>query len=232
MRGVFITGTDTGVGKTRVGCALAHALTARGERVRVRKPVESGAPDIAGGRQPQDAAMLRLAAGAHEPLATVCPYPLRAPISPERAAALEGRDIGLDLLVEAARRDAADGLVLAEGAGGFYSPIARGALNADFATALGLPVLLVAADRLGTINHVLLTLEAVRTRGLPVAGVVLSQPLAGVDAEMDNAGELSRWLGTPVLRVPHGPPAGPETWRRDAAHLQPLVARLEAGAWA
>lgn len=228
MRGLFITGTDTGVGKTRVGTALAHALAARGVDVRVRKPVESGVADGPDGPVPQDAAALRLAAGAREPLATVCPYPLRAPLSPERAAALEGRTLALDALVAAVRDGADDGFVLAEGAGGFYSPVASGALNADLAAALGLPVLVVAADRLGTINHTLLTVEAARARGLEVAGVVLSQPAVPGDADMDNAGELARWLGRPVLPLPHGGDAGPEAWRREAALLAPLTGVLHA----
>lgn len=228
--GFFITGTDTGVGKTRVATALAHLCAARGLDVRVRKPVESGCPDGPDGRVPQDAMALRLAAGAREPIERVCRWRLRAPLSPERAAALEG----LELELEAVRRACVEGvepgnLLIAEGAGGFYSPIARGALNADLAAALGLPVVIVAADRLGTISHTLLTVEAVRMRGLAVAGVVLSQPLASADAEMDNAGELERWLGGPVLRLPHGGDPGPAAWQREADGLAPL---LDAGATA
>lgn len=226
MRGLFITGADTGVGKTRVATALAHALAARGVDLRVRKPVESGAPRGPDGPLPQDAFALRLAAGGREPLDRVCAHALRAPLSPERAAALEGLDLTLDALIAAVRRDVGDGVVLVEGAGGFHSPIARGALNADLARALGLPVLVVAADRLGTINHTLLTVEAVQARGLDVAAVVLSRPAPTADADMDNAGELSRWLGRPVLRLPHGAGSGPEAWRREAACLAPLADAL------
>ncbi|GAB6194862.1 dethiobiotin synthase [Lysobacter xanthus] len=231
MRGLFVTGTDTGVGKTRVSTALAHALAARGVDVRVRKPVESGAPDGPDGPLPQDASALRLAAGARESLATICPFALRAALSPERAAALEGIELELAALADAAVQGVGpSGLALVEGAGSFYSPIARGALNADLAQALGLPVLVVAADRLGTIGHTLLTVEAVRARGLVVAGVVLSQTFALPDAEMDNAGELSRWLERPVLRLPYGGAAGPDAWRREAALLEPVVRTLLADA--
>ena len=223
MRGLFVTGTDTGVGKTRAATALAHALATRGVDVRVRKPAESGVPDGPDGPMPQDAAALRLAAGAREPLSTVCAYALRAALSPERAAELEGVELVLDDLLAAARGDVGDGFALVEGAGGFYSPVARGALNADLAQALGLPVLVVAADRLGTINHTLLTVEAVRARGLDVAAVVLNQPAPSSDAEMDNAGELARWLGRPVVRLPHGTPCGPDTWRREAEHMASVV---------
>lgn len=228
--GFFITGTDTGVGKTRVSTALAHLCATRGIDVRVRKPVESGCPDGPGGRLPQDANALRVAAGGREPIAQVCRWALRAPLSPERAAALEGIDLELAAVHAACVEGVApDSLLLVEGAGGFYSPIARGALNADLAGGLGLPVVVVAADRLGCINHTLLTVEAVRMRGLAVAAVVLSQPAPPVDLEMDNAGELQRWLGGPVLRLPFGGAGGPDAWRREALHLAPLLAIAAPG---
>ena len=230
MHGLFVTGTDTGVGKTRVATALAHALAARGVRVHARKPVESGVDAREG---PLDAQALREAAGAHEPLERVCPLRLRAPLSPERAAALEGVALEPGDLVASVRAGTTDhGFVLVEGAGGFLSPIARGALNADLASALALPVLVVAADRLGTLNHTLLTVEAVRARGLAIAGVVLNAPVAGDTRAMDNAGELARWLGRPVFTLPHGDaPRGP-AWREDATHLASLLDALLDGAGA
>ncbi|HEY4559305.1 MAG TPA: dethiobiotin synthase [Lysobacter sp.] len=220
MHGFFVTGTDTGVGKTRVATAFAHALALRGLRVKVRKPVESGVDARTG---PADAQALREAAGAHEAIETVCALTLRAALSPERAAALEGVELPLSRLVDAARRDVADdGLLLVEGAGGFYSPIATGALNADLAVALGLPVLVVAADRLGALNHVLLTVEAVQRRGLEVAAIVLSRPAPVVDDGMDNAGDLRARLSMPVIALPHGAPAA-NAWRDEAALLAPLL---------
>ena len=227
-RGLFITGTDTGVGKTRIACALAHLLTSRGETVCVRKPVESGCLDGPGGRFAKDAVALRLAAGAREPLDLVCPYRLYAHLSPERAAALEDVAMSLDDLARASRAGVTDGdLVLVEGAGGFYSPTAEGVHNADLAVVLGLPVLIVAADRLGAINHTLLTIEAARTRGLRVVGVVLNQISAPRDAEMDNRGELARWLDVPVWRVPVGIADGPEAWRRESALVAPVADALQ-----
>jgi len=223
-RGIFITGTDTGVGKTRVGTALAHALTRRGWRVCARKPVESGCHAGPEGLLPQDAAALWHAAGQIEPLEIICRHRLRAPLSPERAAALEGTALDLGDLHTACLTDVGeDDFLLVEGAGGFYAPIARGALNADLAGGLGLPVLVVAADRLGTLNHTLLTIEAVRMRGLALAGVVLSQPLPQTDPQMDNAADLERWLQRPVLRLPHGTDAGVDAWQREAAGLSPLL---------
>ncbi len=223
-RGVFITGTDTGVGKTRVGAALAHLLSGRGLRVRPRKPVESGCPTGPDGLVPQDAAILREAAGCAEPLERICRYRLKAPLSPERAAALEGLALDLGGLHAVCLAGIGnDDFLLVEGAGGFYSPLARGALNADLAGALGLPVLVVAADRLGTLNHTLLTIEAVRMRGLALAGVVLNQPVAQADPKMDNAEDLERWLQMPVLRLPYGFGSGAEAWQQEAAALAPLA---------
>ena len=227
---MFITGTDTGVGKTRVGAALAHQLTGRGLCVRPRKPVESGCLTGPGGPLPQDAAVLREASGGAEPLERICRYRLQAPLSPERAAELEGMTLDLGELHAACLAGIGqDDFLLVEGAGGFYSPLARGALNADLAAGLGLPVLVVAADRLGTINHTLLTIEAVHMRGLALAGVVLNQPASQGDQLMDNAADLERWLQVPVLRFPHGSDCGVEAWRREAASLSPLADALLYG---
>ncbi|MHB8913224.1 MAG: ATP-dependent dethiobiotin synthetase BioD, partial [Lysobacter sp.] len=101
--------------------------------------------------------------------------------------------------------------------------LARGALNADLAGGLGLPVLVVAADRLGTLNHALLTVEAVRMRGLAVAGLILNQPAHQPDPAMDNAADLERWLQMPVLRLPHSSGSRVEVWRQEAALLAPLA---------
>ena len=234
--GLFITGTDTGVGKTWVGAALAYLLVGRGLIVRPRKPVESGC--VRGeddGLLPRDAEILHRAAQSPEPLERVCPYRLRAALSPERAAALEGLDLNLDRLVAACRAGVGeDDFLLVEGAGGFYSPLAAGALNADLATALGLPVLVVVADRLGAINHTLLTVEAVTQRGLKVVGVVLNQATPVTDREMDNAADLARWLGRPVTRVPHcsAPPTGAPACAELAPYLDEPLRWLIDGAWA
>jgi dethiobiotin synthetase len=167
---------------------------------------------------------LREAAGTMETLDRVCTYRFQAPLSPERAAALEGVTIGLGQLHAACWSgiESSD-FLLVEGAGGFHSPLAHGALNADLASGLGLPVLVVAADRLGTLNHTLLTVEAVRMRGLALAGVVLNQPAHQPDPAMDNAADLERWLQMPVLRMPYRPDCGVGAWRREAALLAPLA---------
>jgi dethiobiotin synthetase len=203
MQGLFITGTDTGVGKTYIGTALTRSLTSQGQRVRVRKPVESGCAETPEGLLPADAAALHAAAGACEPLDRVCRYRLRHALSPELAARIEGVDYRLADLRDFALRDLPpDDFLLVEGAGGFYSPLAADGLNADLAERLRLPVLLVVADRLGCINHALLSLEAIEARGLRLAGLVMNT-LQAPDPEqtgMDNAGDLERLTGQRVIR--------------------------------
>ncbi len=227
--GYFVTGTDTGVGKTRVGTALAHAWASRGLDVRVRKPVESGCAERDGGLHPLDAEALRRASATHEPLDRVCRYRLRTPVSPERAAVLEGVDFDVRSLTAACLDGAGGDIRMVEGAGGFYSPIARGALNADLAVGLELPVLLVASDRLGTLNQCLLSIEAIERRGLALAAVVLSRPRADTadDPAMDNAADLARWTSVPVHVLPFGG-MGDAPWSTDAVHLAPLADRLAA----
>lgn len=200
QRGLFVTGTDTGVGKTHISAILAHQLNHRGLVVRPRKPVESGCLRGEGGLIPVDAATLQVAAGSDELLAQICPYRFESALSPERAAALADKSLTLDDVTAVCRRGVAvSDFLLVEGAGGFYSPLASGVLNADLAFALSLPVLLVASNRLGVINQTLLAVEAIKRRGLTLAAVILNQVTADIDPQMDNAAELSRWLGKPVL---------------------------------
>jgi dethiobiotin synthetase len=204
LRGFFITGTDTGVGKTVVACALIRALRAAGRHVSPRKPVESGCEARGEGLFPADGAALRDA--AREPLAdlaTVTPYRFRHALSPDRAARLADRTLSISALREAClagHPPQAD--LVVEGAGGFYSPLASDGLNADLAQALGLPVVIVAPDRLGVINHVLLTAEAVHNRGLELALVVLNACDTAGPEGMDNAADLEAHLDCPVLRFP------------------------------
>jgi dethiobiotin synthetase len=203
-RGIFITGTDTGIGKTRVGVALAALLVRRGLRVRVRKPVESGCAPL-----PADAAALRAAAGFQEPLERICPYPLAAPLSPPRAAAIAGRELRLATLIAACRAGVQPGdFLLVEGAGGFLSPLAADGLNADLAVALSLPVLLVAEDRLGAVHQALASAEAIARRNLTLAAVILNAVRTPPDPRLENAAALAAHLDAPILTLPHLAPAG------------------------
>jgi dethiobiotin synthetase len=204
--GLFITGTDTGVGKTVVATAVAASLMARGVAVCPRKPVESGCARGPMGLFPADAVALREAAGSREPLTRICSWPLAAPLSPERAATLVRLHLTLEDLTRACRAGVGPGdFLLVEGAGGFLSPLAPGVRNAELAVALGLPVLLVVADRLGCLNHTLLTAEAIANRGLRLAAVVLNRRGSAAVAGMDNAADLTCWLGQAVYRLPELP---------------------------
>jgi len=209
QRGLFITGTDTGVGKTQIATALAHHLATLGTAVRVRKPVESGADrDASGALYPTDAIALNHAAGEPEPLKIVCPFPMSAAISPQRAATLDGCPVHMTQVhVACLRGIAAQHVLIVEGAGGFNSPLCEDGLNADLAERLELPILLVVADRLGCINHFLLTLEAITRRGLSVQAIVLNQihPPSRKPALMDNAADLASWCDPPVISIPWQP---------------------------
>ena len=182
---IFITGTDTRVGKTLVACGLAALLKECGYRVGVMKPVETGCEERDGQLFPQDAYYLKESSGCAEPLERICPYRLRAPLAPSVAAEMEGVKIDIDRLTSLyAEINSAHDVTLVEGAGGLLVPILPHYTYADLAKLLKLPLVVVAANRLGAINHLLLTLEHASCRGLRVLGYVLnhleSQPsLAG-----------------------------------------------------
>ncbi|MGL4550004.1 MAG: dethiobiotin synthase [Gemmataceae bacterium] len=183
MRGLFITGTDTGVGKTRVACAIARAWRAQGRDFRVLKPVATG--------DGEDTRALGAAAGDPD-LAGITPFHFAAPAAPPVAARIEGRELSLADLIQAVRRRAAGtGALLVEGVGGLLCPLTAAETVADLIAALGLPAVVVARRSLGTLNHTLLTLEVARARGLDVRGVIVSEtaPPAGA-ADETNVEEL------------------------------------------
>jgi dethiobiotin synthetase len=195
--GLFVTGTDTGVGKTVVSCALARALRAGGFDVGVMKPCETGV--TAAG--PLDALALRAAAGADDPLEDVCPLAFALPAAPAVAARAEARTVDLGIVRKAAARlRACHDVLLVEGAGGALVPLAPGVAMADLALELALPVLVVARGALGTINHTLLTLEALASRGIALAGVVLSHGASALSApDAANLAWLREALGPRLL---------------------------------
>lgn len=205
MRGVFVTGTDTGCGKTAVACALARAAVRAGVRVRVVKPVETGCPDANGDRRPADAHALAHAAGDRRAISEICPYALRPAAAPEAAARCEGVRLDPERIRMAVERaaDGADGVIV-EGAGGLLVPLTPTLDMADLAGMLGLPLLVVARAALGTINHTRLTLEVADARRLSVAGVVVSHTRADLpEDEALNLGILEARLGGRLLGVLH-----------------------------
>jgi dethiobiotin synthetase len=184
---IFITGTDTGCGKTTVGRAIAAALRARGVRVGVLKPFETGCALDGDRLRAADAEALARAAGCDLHPEVVCPNRLALPASPQRAAEAEGVHLDVTSVARAMHLvRASSDVVLVEGAGGALVPVTSSLLMIDVAGVLGLPVLVVARDALGTVNHSLLTLEAIRSRGFPLLGVVLTRMEPRVD-RLENA---------------------------------------------
>jgi dethiobiotin synthetase len=173
---VFITGTDTGVGKTFFACGMAALLRASGYRVGVMKPAETGCAERDGKRFPEDAVRLREASGCGVPLEKVCLYQLRDPLAPSVAAEREGIVIDMSRLIDTYEAiSSTHDVTIVEGAGGLMVPLLPSYTYADLARVLKLPVVVVAANRLGVINHLLLTLEHASCKGLRVLGYVLNQ---------------------------------------------------------
>lgn len=213
-RGLFITGTGTEVGKTHVAAQIARQLVAEGERVGVYKPAASGCERVDGELVSEDAVALWEAAGRPLTLDAVCPQRFEAPLAPNVAARAEGKRVDSALLRSGldAWREGFD-LVLVEGAGGLMSPLSDDDYNADLAIDLGLPLVVVAANRLGVINDTLQTvitagvIDSLRPgRELQVAGVILNDVACeGDQSRASNAAELTERLGPPLLGcVPWG----------------------------
>lgn len=192
---LFVTGTDTGVGKSVVTAALAAALADAGVAVRALKPIASGVePGTAG----EDAGLLALA--DHHPAEAA--FAFEAPLSPHLAAREEGRVLDREAVRAWVRARCAD-VTLLEGVGGWTVPLGPGWRVSDLAADFGAPVLVVARNRLGVINHTLLTVEAIRASGLTVAGLVLTPPEAVEPSVHRNAhalGELLPHLSVRTMR--------------------------------
>lgn len=204
MRGLFITGTDTGVGKTYVGALVARALRAAGHRVGVYKPAASGCRVQQGALVSDDAMLLWEAAGRPGALEQVCPQRFLAPLAPHLAARQEGRQLDPALLRSGlAFWQARSDVILVEGAGGLMSPLGDEEYVADLACEFGFPLVVVARNALGTINHTLLTLLVAATfrEGLQIAGIVLNHPSPSDDdpSTATNRQELAARCAPPIL---------------------------------
>lgn len=216
----FVTGTDTGVGKTQVSRALLSLLADAGWAPEGFKPYESGCASLSA---PADALALREAARSTRPLDDVCPHRFRAPLAPGIAARRLGREPDFQRTLAAWER-VRRGAVVVEGAGGLFVPLDGERDVIDLITLLRLPVVLVARAGLGTLNHTALSLEALARRDVAVAAVVLSRSTPTRDtSERDNASLIAERHGVQVL----GPVAYlREPGRRHAAFrraLAPLV---------
>jgi len=206
--GVFVTGTDTGVGKTLAACALIHALADRGLQVMPMKPVAAGAVVHDGGWANEDTIALLRAAGRDAAHAgDVNPVLLREPMAPHIAAAREKRVISMEPIVEAFERlRAASQFIVVEGVGGFRVPLSSSLDTVDVAKRIGFPVVLVVGLRLGCLNHALLTADAIRDAGLPLAAWIAN----GIDPQMaaadENVAALRERLDAPLIgRLPFDP---------------------------
>lgn len=197
--GIFITGTDTSVGKTFVASSLAALLRQRGYRVGVMKPVETGCPEMGGTLMPQDAARLQEASGCAESMERICPYRFAEPLAPSIAAERAGQRIDVDRLLATYGEISADyDITLVEGAGGLMVPLVASYSYADFARVLKLPLMVIAANKLGVINHLVLTVEHASCKGLLTLGYVLNQ----ISSDTSLAAETNREVLSVLTGVP------------------------------
>ena len=235
IKGVFVTGTDTDVGKTLIAAALTAALRRRGVAAAYFKPIQSGCPEKGGKLVPTDAAWARDITGLTEPLELLTPIPLRLPLAPGVAAAREGVTVDLGRVAQALSELAKRyDFFVVEGAGGLYVPLIDTTfLVLDLIRWLKLPLLVVARAGLGTINHTALTVLAAREQGLEVAGIILNRGSKSPGlAEQTNPAVIEALTGRPILaRVPEvtdlSEPAGRETL---LAALAGVADRIMVGA--
>lgn len=198
--GFFVTGTDTGVGKTLVCCALLYGFAALGKSVIGMKPVAAGASRSADGLVNDDVALLRAASNVEAPLQLVNPYCFEQPIAPHLAAEQAGEAVDLAAIANAYRMlTAAADIVIVEGIGGFCVPLNHNEDSADLAQHLGLPVILVIGLRLGCLNHALLTAQAIRAKGLQFVGWVANRIDPAMAATGRNVAALAERLHAPLL---------------------------------
>ena len=205
-KGIFITGTDTGVGKTIAASAITRLLKNRGVNIGIMKPVTSGCEEVDGQLISEDAEILAWSAGLDLTDPDIAPYRLASPIGPSVAASMEGKKIDFGIIKKSfltlsARHD----FMIVEGAGGLMVPLAGGMLIADLIASLNLPVLVISRPGLGTINHTLLTCYSAKQLGLKVKGVVINNyPEYPNRAEESAPHLIDSLAGAPLLGVfPH-----------------------------
>jgi dethiobiotin synthetase len=203
-QGIFITGTDTGVGKTVIAAGLAALFRKKGLSVGVMKPIQTGCITRRGARIPADARFLMQAAGTDDPIDQVCPYRFEIPAAPLVAAEYEGENIDLHRIEDSYRRlSMRHRVMVVEGIGGLLTPITPTAAVIDLAIRLNLPLIIVAHIRLGTLNHALLTIRGARQAGATILGIIFNRPGRSSQdiAEKTNPGVFSRLCSVPVLGI-------------------------------
>ncbi len=219
-RGFFVTGTDTGVGKTLVCSALLHALAARGVSAVGMKPIVAGAVDVDGRWLYEDVEALRAASSINAPDALINQYAFRAAIAPHIAAEREGVSIDVEVIERAyAKLSALADVTIVEGVGGFKVPLGPHVDTADLARRLNLPVILIVGMRLGCLNHALLTQAAIGAAGLQLAGWVANTLDARMPMFEENLAALNERIAAPLLGVV---PAMPQPKPQSVAELLDL----------
>ena len=205
---VFVTGTDTEVGKSVVAGGLALAFRERGIDVGVMKPAVTGCRTHRGQRISEDVDFLVKASGSEDDPRLICPYMLRDPLAPEVAAKREGARIDIRTIKSAFKRlNEKHEALIVEGAGGLFVPIKQNCLMIDLIAAMAVPIVIVARPGLGTINHTLLSCEAARARNIGIGGVIINNyPQKPSTAERTNPDMIRRYARAPLLGVvPHLP---------------------------
>ena len=195
MNGVFITGSNTEVGKTTVSVEIIKYLRKK-RKIIVRKPVETDCEVADGIYVPKDATKLNEACSSGESLSLVCPFRYQLEASPEEASNHEGKSLELNDLIQACKSGGDKKFVFVEGAGGFYSPIANNSLNSDLAAELGMPIIIVVKDELGAIGQALLTINAAKSQKLKIACVILNEMSPNY---LSNAEALRSYTETPIV---------------------------------
>lgn len=200
-KGFFITGTDTGVGKTFVTAGIAAALKEKGIDVGVMKPVETGCPENNGNLEAQDALFLKKAAGVNDDIDLINPYRFKAPLAPSIASRKEGETVALHRIKECYDKLASlHNLMLVEGAGGLLAPLNDSETVAELVKLLNLPLVIIAASRLGAINHTLLTVKHAQSIGIEVKGIILNYPSFPPDESLStNQTEIKRLTNLPIF---------------------------------
>lgn len=200
-KGFFITGTDTGVGKTFVTAGILAVLKEKGINIGVMKPVETGCPENNGELEPRDALFLKKMSGASDDMDLINPYRFKAPLAPSIASRLENKNIDLKKVKQCYEALASEhSLMLVEGAGGLLTPLNEAQTVADLIKLLNLPIIVIAASRLGAINHTLLTVKYAQSNDIEVKGIVLNYPSLAVDESLStNQAEIKRLANVPVF---------------------------------
>ncbi len=206
-KGLFISGTDTGIGKTIVVGSLARALNERGVHAGVMKPVASGSRTIDGKQTSEDADFLKRVSGVDDELDMINPYALTAPLAPSAAARMEKVVIDFEKIKRCYEKLSKEyELMLVEGVGGLLVPLNEKEMVADLIKFLNIPVLIVVGSKVGAINHTLLTITCVKTLGIEVAGIILNhaEPVSE-DVIRSNREELINFTNIPILgEIPYG----------------------------